>query len=50
MEKKEAKQKEKIRRKTGQEVTMIKHEMEKKEAMKIAEQKKREKLEEKRAR
>jgi hypothetical protein len=37
--------KEKIRRKTGQELTQIRHELELKEAKKIAEQKKREKME-----
>ena len=49
-EKLEAKERERLRRKTGQEMTQLKHEMELREAKKIAEQKKREKMEEKMAR
>ncbi len=49
-EKQDIKERERIRRKTGQEISQIKHEIELQETKKIAEQKKREKLEEKRAR
>ena len=49
-EKADALEREKVRRKTGQEITQIKHEMELKEAKKIADQKKREKMEDRLAR
>lgn len=49
-EKTDALEREKVRRKTGQEITQIKHEMELKEAKKIADQKKREKMEDRLAR
>ena len=44
------KEQEKMRRKTGREITDVRQEMELREAKKIAEQKKREKIEEKLAR
>lgn len=49
-EKADALEREKVRRKTGQEITQIKHEMELKEAKKIADQKRREKMEDRLAR
>lgn len=49
-EKQEIVEREKIRRKTGQEISQMRQEMELKELKKIAEQKKREKLEDKLAR
>ena len=49
-EKQEIVEREKIRRKTGQEISQMRQEMELKELKKIAEQKKREKMEDKLAR